>query len=253
MNTSEINKRHMVTFLMLWMGLWCQGQAVEEIIQTAIRNTGGSSNWAALNGFRIKAKFDQGGVEFPLEIAHLKDGRKYTRLDFQGTEIMQGVFDGTTLWSTDFQTQQPRKANVETTDNIRLDHNDFPDALFNYRQKGYSVQLVGKLNFEGADAFKVKLTRESIKVDGNQVDDVIYYYIHQESFFPIAREFELKQGPIKGSTMVIRLGDYREIDGLMFPFSMSQGVKDVPPQPITVESVELDPKINPNRFTFPGK
>ena len=243
-------KCFVAAFLMWWPGP-CQGQAVEDIIQTTIKNTGGASNWARLAGFKIKAKFDQGGVEFPLEMAQLKDGRKYTLLDFQGTEIMQGVFDGTTLWSTDFQTQQPQKADVETTNNIRLDRNDFPDALFNYREKGYSVQLVEKSNFEGTDVFKIKLTRESIQVDGNPVDDVIFYYIHQETFLPVAREFELKHGPIKGSIMVIRLGDYRNIDGLMFPFSMSQGVKDAPPQPITVESIELNPSLDRGRFTFP--
>jgi hypothetical protein len=242
-----------VVFLLTLTTVWCRGQTVEEIIETTIEKTGGASGWARLQGFKINAKFDQGGVEFPLEIAHLKDGRKYTRLNFQGTEIMQGVFDGTTLWSTDFQTQQPQKSDAETTANVALDTNDFPDALFNYQQKEYLVQLVEKLNFEGQPAFKIKLTREPITLDGNTIQDVIFYYIHQQTFLPIAREFELKQGPIKESTMVIRLDDFREVNGLMFPFSMSQGVKDVPPQPIKVESIVLNPKIGSDQFRFPGE
>ena len=134
----------LVVFLMILTADWCQGQTVEEIIATSIEKTGGASGWSRLQGFRIMAKFDQGGVEFPLEIAHLKDGRKYTRLNFQGTEIMQGVFDGTTLWSTDFQTQQPQKSDAETTANVALDANDFPDALFNYQQKGVPGTAHGK-------------------------------------------------------------------------------------------------------------
>ena len=226
------------------------GQSAEEIIAKAIEKTGGVAKWKTLNGFRIIAKFDQGGVEFPLEIVQLKDGRQFTRLDFQGTEIKQGVYDGKTLWSTDFQTQQPKKADAETTANIKLDANDFPDELIDYNSKGYKVSLEGNDKFNNRVVYKVKLIKEPITVDGTKSDDVVYYYFDQQTFLPLAKEFEMKHGPIQGSTMVIGLDDYREVNGLWFPFSMSQGVKDAPPQPLMIESVELNPKISNADFTF---
>ena len=237
---------------LIWL-IPARGQTADEIVSKAIEVTGGDAKWSALNGFRIKAKFDQGGVEFPLELVQMKDGRKYTRLDFQGTEIMQGVFDGTTLWSTDFQTQKPEKSDQETTANVKLDLNDFPDPLVNYRSKNYQLSLVGKENINGTEAFKLLLTRESILIQGKTAEDRLFYYVDSKTFFPVAKEFEMKHGPISGSVMVILLGDYRSIDGLYFPFSMSQGVKDAPPQPIMVESVELNPKVSAKDFAFTGK
>jgi len=183
----------------------------------------------------------------------LADGRKYTKLTFQGDEIKQGVFDGTILWSTNFHTMEPEISDAETTANVKLDANDFPDALLNYQRKRYKAELVGKENVYGIEAFKIKLTREPVTFDQQKFDDICYYYFDCKTFLPIAREFEMKHGPIKGATMVIILGDYRAVQGLLFPFTMSQGVKDAPPQPLTVESIEINPRISNKDFSYPGK
>jgi hypothetical protein len=229
------------------------GQTAEQIINAAIEKTGGVTKWQALNGFRIKAKFDQGGVEFPLEIVQLKDGRQYTKLDFQGTEIKQGVYDGKVLWSTDFQTQKPKKADQETTQNVQLDTNDFPDELIGYQSKGYKISLEGSETLSGKEVYKIKLVKEAITIKGSKSEDVVWYYFDLQTSLPVAKEFEMKHGPIQGSIMVITLDDYRQVNGLWFPFSMSQGVKDAPPQPLSIESIELNPKLTPASFSFPGK
>ena len=70
-------------------------------------------------------------------------------------------------------------------------------------------------------------------VGGKTSEDIVYYYFDANSSLPIGKEFEIKHGPIQGSTMVIRMDDFKEVNGLLFPFSMSQGVKDAPPQPLT--------------------
>lgn len=235
------------------MGLPCVwGQTAEEIIGSAIEKTGGTAKWKALNGFRIKAKFDQGGIEFPLEIVQLKDGKQYTKLNFQGVEIKQGVYDGHILWSTDFHTQDPKKADSETINNVKLDANDFPDDLIAYKSKGYKVSLDGMEDFRGKTVYKVKLVKEPLTINGSKTDDVVFYYFDGQTFLPVAKEFEMKHGPIQGSIMVIELADYREVNGLWFPFAMTQGVKDAPPQPLTVQSIELNPQVSPGLFSYPG-
>ena len=237
----------------IWFSPICKGQDVDEIIKNAIEETGGAAKWTNLKGFKIIAKFDQGGVEFPLEIVQLADGRQYTKLTFQGDEIKQGVFDGTNLWSTNFQTMKPKKSDAETTQNVKLDSNDFPDGLLNYRNKGYQAELEGKITIDGREAYMVKLVKEPMTINGKTYDDISYYYFDVNTSLPIAREFEMKHGPIQGSTMVITLGDYQEVQGLLFPFSLSQGVKDAPPQPLTVESIEINPRISNKEFIYPGK
>ena len=69
-------------------------QTKEEIIANYIENTGGAEAWNNLKGLKMTAKVSQGGMEIPIEMVQLKDGRQMTVVSFQGKEIKQGVFDG---------------------------------------------------------------------------------------------------------------------------------------------------------------
>ena len=55
----------------------------------------------------------------------------------------------------------------------------------------------------------------------------------------------------KGMTSFTTMSDYQEIEGLYFPFSMSQGVKGQPGAPMTIESIELNPEVAEGAFAFP--
>ena len=43
----------------------------------------------------------------------------------------------------------------------------------------------------------------------------------------------------------------RGIEGLYFPFSQTQGIKDQPSLPLIIDSIELNPIIDENEFKFP--
>ena len=62
---------------------------------------------------------------------------------------------------------------------------------------------------------------------------------------------EVMSGPGKGMIMESKMSDYQEVEGLYLPFSMTQGVKDQPGQPITINSIELNPSLNDSEFEFP--
>ena len=48
-----------------------------------------------------------------------------------------------------------------------------------------------------------------------------------------------------------KMSDYQEVDGLYFPFSITQGVKDGAGQPITIDKIELNPTVDDAVFEFP--
>ena len=62
---------------------------------------------------------------------------------------------------------------------------------------------------------------------------------------------EVMSGPAKGMIMVSKMSNYQEVEGLYLPFTMTQGVKDQPSQPIKFNSIELNPVIDENEFKFP--
>jgi len=228
-----------------------KAQSADEILNNYFENTGGKANWAKLTGIRMYAKVNQNGMDIPLEITQLKDGRQMTVIKFQGQEIKQGVFDGETLWGVNFMTQKAEKSDKEATDNMKLEMNDFPSPFTNYKQKNYIVELMGKETIDGTETFKIKLVKEPVTVDGKKEESISYYYFDADNFVPIVVESEIKSGQFKGQTSEIKMSDYQEVDGLYFPFSLTQGIKGKGGGTVTIEKIELNPKVDASEFKFP--
>lgn len=248
-------KKYSILLAIVLMSGWAtlQAQTADEILNTYFENTGGVDAWRAVEGMRMKAKVNQGGMEIPLEIVRMKDGRQMTSITFQGLELKQGVFDGEVLWGTNMMTQKAEKSDAEATEMMKKEMNDFPDPFLDYQDKGYTVELMGKEDFNGTETFKIKLVKEPITVDGEEVQDVSYYFFETENFVPIAIHSEIKQGQAKGMMSEITFSDYQEVEGLYMPFTMSQGVKGQGGQPVTMDSIELNPEVTDSDFAFPAE
>ena len=231
--------------------LQTNAQSVEEILDTYYENTGGKENWKKVTGMTMSAKVNQGGMEIPLQITQLKDGRQMTVINFQGKEIKQGVFDGEVLWSTNFMTQKAEKSDKESTDNFKLQSSDFPDAFINYKEKGYTLEFMGKEEIDGTECFKLKLTKKPLTVDGKEEENISYYFFETENYVPIVVHSEIKAGQAKGMISEIKMSDYQEVDGLYFPFSISQGLKGQPGAAVTIDKIELNPTVDDAAFKFP--
>ena len=226
-------------------------QSVDEIIDNYFENTGGIDQWRKLKGVKMLAKLSQQGMEIPLEIIQMQGGKQMQIINFQGQSIKAQVFDGEVSWGINMMSQKPEKSDQETTDNLKLENNDFPDSFMDYKSKGYIAELIGKETVDGTETFKVKLTKEPKTIDGKNEDDITFYFFDTENYVPIAIQTEVKEGPGKGMIMEITMSDYQEVEGLYFPFSQTQGIKDQPSIPLIIDSIELNPTIDENEFKFP--
>lgn len=245
-------QKNLLAGLMLVLSVnFAYAQTAEEIIETYFENTGGKENWKKLEGMKMTAKVNQNGMEIPVSILSMKDGRQFTEINFQGMSIKQNVYDGANLWSTNFQSMKAEKSDAESTANFKLSTNDFPDPFLGYQDKGYTIELIGKETIDGAETFKIKLTKEPLTIDGEKVDDITYFYFDTENFVPIAQETEIKQGPAKGQIQLITMSEYQEVEGLYFPFAMSQGVKGGQITPIMIEEIKLNPEVKNEDFAYP--
>ncbi len=228
-------------------------QTVDEIIDNYFENTGGVENWEKIEGVKMNAKVNQGGMEIPIEIVQLKSGKMMTTINFQGQSLKQGVFDGEVLWSTNFMTQKAEKSDEESTNMVKNEMNQFPDPFLNYKEKGFTAELVGTENVDGSEAFKIKLTTTPNIIEGKEVPSITYYFFDNENFVPIQVHEEITVGPGKGMISEIKLSDYQEAGNVYMPFSMTQGVKGQPGSPITMDSIEINPTVDDSEFAFPEK
>ncbi len=244
-------KKIILLILAIGVNFVINAQTADEILETYFENIGGLENLKKVEGIRMKASVNQQGMEIPLEIVQLKGGKQMTVISFQGKEIKQGVFDGETLWSTNFMTMKAEKSDAEATANMKLESNDFPDPFIDYKEKGYTVELLGNETIDGAETFKIKLTKEPVTIDGKKEESISFYFFDTENFVPIAVQSEMKSGQAKGMISEITMSDYQEVDGIYFPFSMTQGIKGQPGAPLTITSIELNPVVEDSVFAFP--
>lgn len=228
-----------------------QAQTVDEIIDTYFENTGGKAQWEKLQGLKLSAKINQMGMEIPLDIVQLRSGKQMTVINFQGQQMKQGVFDGKVLWSINMMTQKAEKSDQETTDNVIREMGDFPDPFLNYKEKGYTAELLGTEEIDGANCYKIKLTKKPLIIEEKEVENVTYYFFDTDNFVPIVVHAEIKSGPMKGQISEIKMSDYQEVEGLYFPFSMTQGLKDQEGQVLAIEEIIVNPEVADAEFEFP--
>lgn len=250
----KLLKSLLIFSLVISMGTTSQAQTVDEIIDGYYELIGGKEAWNAIKGVKYNAKINQGGMEIPFEMVQSADGVAYQKVSFQGMNFMQGVYDGESLWNTNFATMKPEKATSEELENYKLNINDFPDALINYKENGYTAELIGKETFDGTETYKIKLTKEPITVDGEKMDDFEFYFFEIDSGALIGMQKEMLTGQMKGMSTETKFSDYQEVaDGLYMAYTMTQGLKDGEGQAITIESIELNPEIDKSMLMFPSE
>jgi hypothetical protein len=122
-------------------------------------------------------------------------------------------------------------------------HAYFDGPLVDYRSKESTVEFLGHDVVDGDDALRLKVTLKN--------GDIIYDYLDPDTFIEIRREI---QQFIRGSVRdrVVGLGSYKPVNGVMFPFSISQGTKNHPDeQTSTIQKIEANVTIDPTDFTLP--
>lgn len=229
-----------------------KAQTVEEIISTYHQTIGGTK-WDGIAGMQMNANLEQGGMKIPVEVVQLKDGRMYTEITLMGNTMIMQAYDGSTVWTTNFMSMEAEKAPADETENAKRAAKEFPNALINYKNLGYTATLLGTETIDGTACHKVKLDKKTLMAEGKEVPNIEYYYIDKENNIPILTETEIQSGEMKGKTSQTKYSDYQEVDGVFVAFSQTSGIKDGMTQTIQFDKISLNPKIDESKFLFPKK
>jgi outer membrane lipoprotein-sorting protein len=223
-------------------------QTVDEIIAKNVEARGGKDKLAAVQTATVTGKLAMGQMEAPFTI-HWKTPNRI-RMEF----VIQGqtgvrAYDGTTAWAhMPFMGKaEPEKMAEEDTADMAQEADFIAGPLVDYQKKGHQVKLVGKQDVEGTEAYDLELTLKN--------GDVVHEFVDAESFLVIKEASKRKQGD-QEIEVETSLGNYKQVDGLMLPFSLESKMKGAPAgmggQTITVDKFEFGPAIDDSRFSFPA-
>ena len=249
----KMMKNALTLLLFFFIGsLSMSAQTVDEILETYFENTGGEDAWLKLEGMKMSASVNQQGMDIPIYMYTFKEGQQLMKFNLQGKEVVQMAFDGESGWVTNFMTGTAEPITSEEAENMKRDKGTFPDPFLNYKEKGYSCEMMGKETIEGVECFKIKLTRKPQLVDGVETPNESYYFFDSDNYVPIAIEEEITDGEMKGKVSQQIFSDFQEVDGLYFPFSIEEKLKGTEmSQLIVISKIELNPEYDAKMFVMP--
>ncbi len=225
-------------------------QTADEIVENYFKATGGKDKWATLKSVRTSGKLKVQGMELPSTIINKLPNSQKMTFSFQGKEFVQTAFNGNEAWSTNQMTMKPEKMESEDSEMMKQEV-DFPDAFWNYKEKGYSIALEGEETIEGVACHKIKLTKKPVKISGKEEESFSYYFFDKENGVPVMFRSTGKKGQMKGIAMESFLSDYQEVNGIFFAFTVTQKVNGQAVATIAIEKVEVNVDIDDNEFAFP--
>ncbi len=186
-------------------------QSVDDVIDSHVKAMGGLDKINAVKTVKYTGTFSGMGADIPVTITIKRQDKIKMDMNFQGMSLIQ-AYDGTTGWSINpFNGKKDaEKMPAEEVKDMK-ENAEWEGQLINYKDKGYKVELIGKEDMEGSEAYKIKLTDK----DG----DVTYYFLDATSYLVIKQSAKRKFKE-KEITQEEYPGNYQAVEGIMFPMSM---------------------------------
>ena len=220
---------------------------IDQLVQKHADAVGGIDKIKAVQTVKTtgNASIMGGQMEAPVTMFLKRPKSMRLEMSIQDKSFVQG-FDGTTSWMINpfMGSTDPQKASEEDTKTVR-DDSDFIDGpLMDYKAKGSTIELVGKDDVEGSPAYKLKITKKSGSVQ--------YLYLDAQSFLDVKSTGHRKQ---MGREMDVEsnLGNYKPVNGLMMPYSITQKANGSPVMQLTVEKYEINVPVDDALFRMPEK
>ncbi len=229
---------------LLLLSFSAQAQTADEIVAKYVQKIGGIEKLQAIKTMRSTGKF-MGGGGFEAVVVNENKRPNLVREEFS----LQGLtaivaYDGKNGWKINpFGGKKDAETLGEEELKQIVEDSDLDGPLVNYAAKGNKVEFEGKEEYEGSDVYKLKVTLAN--------GTVKHYFLDTEYYVPIKIETRQINRGTEFETETV-LGDYKEVGGVYFPFSIENGPKgSANRSSVVFEKIEINQALNDGRFMMP--
>jgi hypothetical protein len=209
--------KNLVIFGLFILALVCvqfaQAQTVDDVINKHIAALGGKENLNKIQNVVMEGSLSIQGTEIALTITQVNNKlsrQDITAMGMHGFDMM-GTAEG---WQyMPFQGMQ--KPEPKTADEVKKSQSDLDIAgpLVDYAAKGHKVELVGKEDVDGTECYKLKVSLAGGK-------EVTFFIDPASSMIIRIKETRKMNG--QDAEMQTDFSDYKDVEGVKMPFSISQ-------------------------------
>lgn len=240
-----MRKRTLAALAFSLFSLTLSAQTLDEIIAKNIKAHGGLAKLKSIQSIRMTGDFEAGPMQAGFVQVYKRPMKIRIEAAIQGLTMIQ-AYDGQNGWQVVPFTgkKDPEPMAADDLKNFQ-EEADFEGPLVDYKQKGHTVELIGKEKIEGTDVYHLKVTLKN--------GDIRNYYLDAESFLVIKESGKTR---MQGSEVDVdsTFGDYKEVEGALFPFSLEQHIAggQGPTVKITIKKVELNVPVDDSSFKMPA-
>ncbi len=199
---------------------FAQAQTVDEVIDKHIAAMGGKEKLASLKSAKMEGNLNVMGNDVALVITTLHGIGMRADISVMGTDNYQVITPAKGIVFMPVQGMSEPTTMPEDQLKSATGQLDLQGALFNYKEKGSTAELVGKEKVDNEECYNIKLT--------NKLGTVTNYYISTKTNFKIKTSGKRN---INGqeTDVVTTYSNYKQnADGYWFPYSSTnaQGTTD---------------------------
>jgi len=239
-----------IAFALAWLSAFSAVTAVaqtpDELVTKYVSARGGLDKIRSISSIRMTGSMSMADLEVPITLVMKRPSSVRMEFTVKGTTGVR-AYDGTAGWSLMPFLGTPGPVAVTGSELQELkEQADIDGALVDYKAKNNTLELAGKEKVNGADAYKLKVTRASGAIEWIYLDAVTYLDIKEDS----TRTVQGVQREVETF-----ISDYRDVNGLKFPFAVRSGVKDVPDQQqkLSIDKVEINVPLDASLFRMPAE
>lgn len=209
--------KNLVIFGVFILALVCvqfaQAQTVDEVISKHVAALGGKEKLSKIQNVVMEGSLNIQGTEIALTVTQVHNKLNRQDITAMGMHGFDMLTDKDGWQYMPFQGMQ--KPEPKTADEVKKSQSDLDIAgpLVDYAAKGHKVELLGKEDVEGTECYKIKV----VLAAGKEVT----FFIDPASYM-IIRAKETRKFNGQDAEMQTDFSDYKEVEGVKMPFSITQ-------------------------------
>lgn len=222
-----------------------QALTLDDVVRRYLEARGGIVKLHSVQSLRLTGTMELPGVSAPFVLELARPGRMRTEFTVEGQKGVR-AWDGRTAWEQlPLPGERPRPMSPEDAAEARAQADVDFSPLVDAAAKGYTIELIGRDRLPGGDTWK-------LVVRGNDIPPRTLHLDAKTHL--VVQTVDRRDVDGRGVEFVTEVGDYRTVNGLVFPHRIEVGPKGSPErQRLVVQRIEVNPPLDPARFTMPER
>lgn len=211
------------------------GLTADKVIANYIKAIGGEDRLKEVKSIKTTMGADMMGNKIDMVSTQKAPNMQLVEATMGGNVVMKQVYDGQS--GSAMQMGRPIPLDEDKLTEMSIDSYMFPELF--YDELGVETELVGIENIDGTDAYAVEVTLPTGTTSTN-------YYDTESGL--IIRKSQVVKTPQGEMVSATDIGNYKEVDGIMFPYEIKRPLGGGMKMVIQVQNIELNPEVSNEVF-----